>query len=72
MTIKVTLKQLRNFDLVQALLAAAGRLQAKRVARLRAREAALTATIRAASEALVDTQKARIDEQYRDLTVKVK
>ncbi|AWH14701.1 hypothetical protein [Pseudomonas phage 71PfluR64PP] len=72
MSIKVTLKQLRNFDLVQALLAAAGRLQAKRVARLRAREAALTATIRAASEALVDTQKARIDEQYRDLRVIVK
>lgn len=72
MSIKVTLKQLRNFDLVQALLAAAGRLQAKRVARLRAREAALTATIRAASEALVGTQKARIDEQYRDLRVVVK
>lgn len=72
MSIKVTLKQLRNFDLVQALLAAAGRLQAKRVARLRAREAALTATIRAASEALVDTQKARIDEQYRDLRAIVK
>lgn len=72
MSIKVTLKQLRNFDLVQALLAAAGRLQAKRVARLRAREAALTATIRAASEALVDTQKARIDEQYRDLRAVVK
>ncbi len=72
MSIKVTLKQLRNFDLVQALLAAAGRLQAKRVARLRAREAALTATIRAASEALVDPQKARIDEQYRDLRVIVK
>ena len=72
MSIKVTLKQLRNFDLVQALLDAAGRLQAKRVARLRAREAALTATIRAASEALVDTQKARIDEQYRDLRVVVK
>ena len=72
MSIKVTLKQLRNFDLVQALLDAAGRLQAKRVARLRAREAALTATIRAASEALVDTQKARIDEQYRDLRAIVK
>lgn len=72
MSIKVTLKQLRNFDLVQALLAAAGRLQAKRIAKLRAREAALTATIRAASEALVDTQKARIDEQYKDLRVVVK
>lgn len=72
MSIKVTIKQLRNFDLVQALLAAAGRLQAKRIAKLKAREAALTATIRAASEALVDTQKARIDEQYKDLRVVVK
>lgn len=72
MAIKVTLKQLRNFDLVQAMLAAAGRLQAKRIAKLRAREAALTATIRAASEALVETQKNRIDEQYKDLRVVVK
>lgn len=72
MAIKVTLKQLRNFDLVQALLAAAGRLQAKRIAKLRAREAALTATIRASSEALVETQKVRIDEQYKDLRVVVK
>lgn len=72
MNIKVTLKQLRNFDLVQALLAAAGRIQSKRIAALKAREAALTETIRAASEALSATQKARIDEKYRDLRVVVK
>lgn len=72
MSIKVTLKQLRNFDLVQALLAAAGRLQAKRIAKLKAREAALTATIDAACKALTATSSARIKEQYRNLTVVVK
>ncbi|WYW00657.1 hypothetical protein Vasula_00020 [Pseudomonas phage vB_PpuP-Vasula] len=72
MSIKVTLKQLRNFDLVQALLAAAARVQAKRLAKLRAREAALRATISAASEALIETQRVRIEEQYKDLRVVVK
>lgn len=72
MSIKVTLKQLRNFDLVQALMAAAGRVHAKRVAKLKAREAALTEIIRASSEALSATQKVRIAEQYRDLRVEVK
>lgn len=72
MSIKVTLKQLRNFDLVQALMAAAGRVHAKRVAKLKSREAALTEIIRASSEALSATQKVRIAEQYRDLRVEVK
>ncbi|WYV99878.1 hypothetical protein Maksa_00021 [Pseudomonas phage vB_PpuP-Maksa] len=72
MKIQVSLKQLRNFDLVQALLAAAGRVHAKRLARLKAREEALKETIRAASVALVDTQKVRIDHQYADLRVVVK
>lgn len=72
MTIKVTLKQLRNFDLVQALLAAAGHVHAKRLARLKAREDALKATINAACAALVETQKVRINHLYADLRVTVK
>lgn len=72
MSINVTVKQLRNFDLVQALLAAAGRVHAKRLARLKAREAALKETINAATVALVATQKDRIDHQYADLRVVVK
>lgn len=72
MSIKVTLKQLRNFDLVQALMAAAGRVHAKRVAKLKSREAALKEIIRASSEALCATQKVRIAEQYRELRVEVK
>lgn len=56
---------MKNFDLVTALIALAGKIQAKRVARLKAREAALTATIDAASKALVATQRERIEAQNR-------
>ena len=56
---------MKKFDLVTALIALAGKIQAKRVARLKAREAALTAAIGAASKALVATQRERIEAQNR-------
>lgn len=63
---------MRNFDLIQALLSLAGKLQARRVARALRREANLKAAIAASTKGYQEAVKARIDEQYRDLTVKVK
>lgn len=60
---------MRKFDIVEALVVLAGKLQARRVARLKAKEAALIATIEFATTALVATQKERQTEQAHKLLV---
>lgn len=56
---------MRNFDIVQALITLAGKLQARRIARLKAREVALVAAIDAATKGLVATQRERQDQEVR-------
>lgn len=51
-----------KFDLIQALLTIAGKLQARKVAKLRAREAALRAAINAATIGLTETARERQKE----------
>lgn len=58
-----------RFGIVEALVVLAGKLQARRVARLKAKEAALKATIEFATTALVATQKERQTEQKHKLLV---
>ncbi|WCD55423.1 hypothetical protein LABOLPEG_00021 [Pseudomonas phage phi 21A] len=59
------LKSVRNFDLVDFLVTLAGNLQARRVNRLKRREAALKATIEFATQALVATERERVDAAVR-------
>lgn len=56
-----------RFDIVEALVVLAGKLQARRVARLKAKEAALVATIQFAAKALTETQRQRQTEQKHKL-----
>lgn len=58
-----------RFDIVEALVVLAGKLQARRVARLKRREAALKAAIIARCKALTATQKERQTEQAHKLLV---
>ena len=60
---------MRKFDIVTALLVLAGRIQARRVEKLKAREVALKATIVAAQEALTATQNERVNAHVRQLTL---
>ena len=61
------MKALRNFDIVTQLIALAGRIHARRVQRLKDREAALAATIKFASEALTATQRQRQETEKRKI-----
>lgn len=63
---------MRNFDLVTVLLALAGKVHARRVAKAVQREANLKAAIQAATEGYQAAIQARVDLKYRDLTVRVK
>lgn len=61
---------MRNFDLIQALLSLAGKLQARRLAKAVRREASLKAAIQAATEGYQAAVKDRCDIQFADLSVK--
>ena len=63
---------MRKFDLVTALLALAGKVHERRLAKAVRREAALKAAITAATEGYQAAVQARVDLKYRDLTVRVK
>ncbi|CBZ41998.1 virion structural protein [Pseudomonas phage phi15] len=59
------MKALRNFDIVTALVVLAGKIQQRRVEKLKDREAALKATIKFATEALIDAERDRQSAQQR-------
>lgn len=61
---------MRKFDLIQALLALAGKLQARRLARALRREEFMKSAIQAATEGYQQAVKTRVEIQYADLQVK--
>ncbi|QNJ57281.1 hypothetical protein Stalingrad_26 [Pseudomonas phage Stalingrad] len=61
------MKALRNFDIVTALVVLAGRIQAKRIERLKAREVALRLAIDSACAALTTTQRDRLKAEQRKI-----
>lgn len=63
---------MKRIDIVAVLIQLAGRIQAKRVAKLKAREEALKATIAFATKALTETQRKRTDAQIRSLGIPAK
>lgn len=58
---------MKRFDIVTQLIALAGRIQAKRVERLKRREVALKAAIDAATRGLVETQRQRKAAESRTI-----
>lgn len=62
---------MRNFDLVQFLLALAGRVQARRNAKAKAKVLAYRAAIQAATEGLQAAELSRKEVNKADLTVVV-
>ncbi|BAO20692.1 hypothetical protein X917_gp26 [Pseudomonas phage PPpW-4] len=58
-----------KFCIVEALIVLAGKIQARRVARLKAKEEALKATIKYATEALIETQKERVNAYVKQVRV---
>lgn len=60
---------MKRFDIVTALLVLAGKLQARRVARAKARVVALNASIAAACAALPEAQKAVNEQATRHLGI---
>lgn len=62
---------MRNFDLVQFLLALAGRVQARRNAKAKAKVLAYRAAIQAATEGLQAAELSRKEVHKADLTVLV-
>lgn len=63
---------MRKFDLVQLLLTLAGRVQARRVARAKAKVAAYRFAIQAATDGLLAAEKARVEVGTVNLTAVVK
>lgn len=61
---------MKNFDLVTALIALAGRIQRKRHERLVQREANLKAAIKAAQDALQETVNAKVQANWRHEDIK--
>lgn len=64
--------KLSKFDLVKALLVLAGKLQARRVRKAKATEAAFKFAIQSATEGLQEATKARVAVEKTDLSVVVK
>lgn len=58
---------MRNFDIVTKLIELAGKIQARRVARLKAREANLMVAIDSACKALTATVKDRQEAEKRKI-----